>query len=263
MTDNITSACCSGLYELPITSILLGDSFHPGGPALTRTLAEASLVSRESRVLDVACGKGVSAKVIAEGFGATVFGIDYSVQNMTAPSVGSGESVQFAGGASDRLPFRDETFDVVICECALCTFADKGTALKEMRRVLKPGGRLGLSDMVINRPIPHQLAGVFGQALCIAGALTHAGYIETLKNQEFAGIRSRDVSDKLLEMLASIEKRIDLAIRLSEAGELELPDGFDDPGTILQIARDFVVDGGLGYSLITAKKKRGPKQVSV
>ena len=59
MTDSAqdvsVKSCCAGFYELPIVSMLLGNNLHPGGPALTRKLAEATTIGRRTEVLDVAC----------------------------------------------------------------------------------------------------------------------------------------------------------------------------------------------------------------
>jgi cyclopropane fatty-acyl-phospholipid synthase-like methyltransferase len=74
--------CCAQLYESDLARFLLGDSFHPGGLALTRRLGELLHLGPQSRVLDVACGKGASAVFVAEHFGCEVVGVDYSDQNV-------------------------------------------------------------------------------------------------------------------------------------------------------------------------------------
>jgi hypothetical protein len=86
VTDSALSvsvkSCCAGFYELPIVSMLLGDSLHPGGPALTRKLAEVAMVGRETAVLDLACGRGESGRVVASHYGCPVLGVDYSRTNV-------------------------------------------------------------------------------------------------------------------------------------------------------------------------------------
>ena len=86
MNDQVKS-CCAGFYELPLIQSLLGDQWHPGGPALTRKLGSAVLIGRDSRVLDVASGNGESARVLSQHFGCDVTGIDYSTENTARANV--------------------------------------------------------------------------------------------------------------------------------------------------------------------------------
>src|SRR6266849_5982910 len=84
--------CCARLYESDLTRFLLGDSFHPGGLKLTGQLGRMLGLSPASRVLDVACGKGTTAVLLAKEFGCEVFGIDYGDQNVaTARSLARAE----------------------------------------------------------------------------------------------------------------------------------------------------------------------------
>jgi arsenite methyltransferase len=169
------ASCCAGLYELPIVEYLLGRSFHPGGTKLTRQLASATLVSPNSNVLDVACGNGSSAHVIATDFGATVTGCDYSAVNLERATIASraaglDRKTQFVRGSAEHLPFAAESFDVTLCECSLCLFENMGTALQQTCRVLKPGGRIGISDFFLNAPVPDSLDGLLGKVLCRASS---------------------------------------------------------------------------------------------
>ena len=121
----VFASCCAGFYELPIVEYLLGQSFHPGGARLTRQLASTALVSPNSRVLDVACGNGNSARVIAAHFGAMVTGCDYSAINLERAAAASRTArleakTQFVRSNAERLQFAPETFDVSLCECSLC-----------------------------------------------------------------------------------------------------------------------------------------------
>ena len=72
--------CCARLYESEIVSRLLGESFHPGGIALTERLGQLLGLTAASRVLDAASGKGTSAVVLAQRFGCTVIGVDLSIR---------------------------------------------------------------------------------------------------------------------------------------------------------------------------------------
>jgi ubiquinone/menaquinone biosynthesis C-methylase UbiE len=259
LAPSALKSCCANLYELPITTLLLGPSFHPGGPALTKRLAEMAVVGRTSRVLDVASGRGTSALLLASHFGCEVVGVDYSVPNVQRANEAARQQhldhrVRFVSADAEALPFEAGAFDVVLCECALCTFPNMERALSEMKRVLRPRGRVALSDIVLNRPVPPELDNVMGHVLCISGALSLDGYREALEGAAFHRPRLQDVSQVLSDLLDDIERRIGRAKRLAAAGELELPAGLDDPEPVLRSGRAFVRSGGVGYALMTARR---------
>jgi arsenite methyltransferase len=253
--------CCALLYELPLTTLLLGESFHPGGNRLTRQLAEQALVGPGSRVLDIACGPGNSARLLADEFGATVTGVDYSaalLQTARRQSAAAGlaRRVDFLHADAQQLPLAARQFDVVLCECALCTFADAPRALAEMLRVLKPGGRLALSDIVVNAALPESLQSALGQALCIAGARAADEYQRLILAAGFHAPRRHDVSGVLLDTVRQIEQRLRLAEVMATLQQSSLPPAFDNPAEALDSAREFIARGGLGYMLFVARAPR-------
>src|SRR5713226_8047109 len=81
-TQETVKQCCARLYESDFAKLLLGDCFHPGGVKLTERLGELLNLTPQSRVLDIASGKGTSALFLAERFGCEVLGVDYSDQNV-------------------------------------------------------------------------------------------------------------------------------------------------------------------------------------
>ncbi len=252
------AGCCASLYELPITSVLLGRSFHPGGNALTIRLADSALVGRDSRVLDVASGTGESARLVADHFGCHVHGVDYSEVNTAVArrlteQAELAHRVVFSQGDAEKLRHPDASFDVVLCECALCTFPDMSVALSEMRRVLAPHGRIGISDMVLSAAIPPELDNVMSHVLCIRGALSAHAYEDALLAAGFTNVRYRDATSALLDLVSEVQARIPTVLRLAAAGELELPADFGDPAPVLVAARDFIRSGGVGYALFTAR----------
>jgi ubiquinone/menaquinone biosynthesis C-methylase UbiE len=102
------------------------------------------------RVLDVACGTGIVARQAAEKVGASgrVVGLDLNAGMLTvARSVplAAGARIEWREGNALALPFPDGTFDVVLCQQGLQFFPDRAAGLREMRRVLVTGGRLGLN----------------------------------------------------------------------------------------------------------------------
>src|SRR5215475_2176295 len=102
------------------------------------------------RVLDIACGTGIVARTAAGrvGSGGTVVGLDVSAPMLDVARVvaaGEGLSIKWREGSAMKLPFPDTAFDVTLCQQGLQFFPDRATALREMHRVLGPGGRVALS----------------------------------------------------------------------------------------------------------------------
>jgi len=250
--------CCSELYELPIVDYLLGQSFHPGGPRLTRQLASTALVGPKSEVLDVACGNGNSARIIAADFGASVTGCDFSDINLQRAAVASRSakleaSTSFVRGNAEQLPFGGKSFDVVLCECSLCLFENLNAALAEIFRVLKAGGRVSISDFYLNAPVPRVLDGLLGQALCVAGADS----IDTLRCAfsavGFEYVRLRKANWALTEMIARVRRNLAVLDTASPA-DLTLPASWGDPAQTLAELERFIHSEGGGYLVITAQK---------
>ena len=259
MSANALASCCADLYELPIVEYLLGQSFHPGGTKLTRQLANSALVSRKSSVLDVACGNGTSARRIAADFGASVTGCDYSELNLkravTSTSAGQLEhQTRFVRGSAEKLPFAAESFDVALCECSLCLFDDRSTALAEMHRVLKPGGRIAISDFFLEAPVPKSLDNLLGRILCVAAAPSVAGYRDSLARAGFEFIRIRNVNWTLAEMIKRIRNRLGVLAATTAAVETMLPADWGDVAPVLADLERFIAGGAAGYLMATARR---------
>lgn len=257
-SQNLAS-CCAELYELPIVEYLLGESFHPGGTKLTRQLASSTLVSPNSRVLDLACGNGTSAQVIAADFGATVTGCDYSAANieratLTSRAAGLDTKTRFVRGNAAQLPFAPESFDVAHCECSLCLFENMDSALQQLHCVLKPGGRIGISDFFLNEPVPGNLDGLLGKVLCVAGAPSADGYRQALMRAGFEYIRIRVVNWTLADMIQRIRRRLELLAKTNVGPDAALPNDFGDPAPVLAGLENFIATGGAGYLIATARR---------
>jgi len=259
--DRQIKLCCATFYESDVVRMLLGDVFHPGGLALTQHLGEIIGLGPEDRVLDVACGRGASAVHLAERFGCHVTGLDYGVENIAAAEAhaaakGVAPLTAFRQGDAEKLPFDDGTFDAVISECSFCTFPDKGTAAAEMARVLRPGGRLGLSDMTVKSPLPEDLQTLLAWVACLAGAGTSEDYIATLRGAGFADFTVEEQRDALLEMVNDVRRQllgVELAAGLGklDLGDLDLSEG----QRLARRAVELVETGVLGYTFITARKE--------
>ena len=132
---------------------------HPGGLEVTREMAEACGIGRESRVLDVSSGTGEGACFLAERFGCSVAGIDVSqrmVDKARAKAAQRHLQVEFRQADAHRIPFEKGAFDVVVSECTLCLL-DKQRAISEMVRVARPGGFVAMHDILWRHDTPEEI----------------------------------------------------------------------------------------------------------
>jgi arsenite methyltransferase len=253
-------ACCAALYESDWARLVLGDSFHPGGLALTERLGALLELGLDCRVLDLAAGKGTSAIFLAQHFGCRVVGLDYSAKNMAeavaaAERAGVGEQVQFRQGDAEGLPFGDGEFDAVICECAFCTFPDKHAAAAEFARVLRPDGRVGLSDLTRAGQLPDELSSLFAWIACLADAQPVGQYTAYLEGAGFTteSVESHDIT--LQELVGDIRDKLlgaEFLVKLKKLDQRGID--FKQARQLARAAAQSLREGKLGYALIVGRK---------
>ncbi|MGD9099528.1 MAG: methyltransferase domain-containing protein [Anaerolineae bacterium] len=275
--DREIKICCATFYQSDVVCMLFGDVFHPGGLDLTRHLGEALKLGPGDHVLDVACGRGASAVHLAEGLGCHVTGLDYGPENVAAAQAhaadkGVAHLTGFRQGDAEGLPFDDGTFDAVVSECSFCTFPNKATAAAEMVRVLNRGGRLGLTDMTVNGPLPDDVQGLLAWVACVAGAGTPEDYVATLREAGLGNFVIEDQRGALLDMVNDVRRKlmgVELAAGLGKLdgsteastelcrslakvlGELDLGEG----KRLARRAIELIENGVVGYTLIAARKE--------
>jgi len=254
--------CCATLYESDLARYLLGDSFHPGGLQTTHRLGDMLGLNSHSRVLDVACGKGATGVFLAKEFGCQAVGIDYGPQNVEAAralaKVEQVESrVQFERSDAEILPFADASFDAVMCECVFCTFPHKAHAAAEFFRVLRPGGRVGISDLTRSEVLPSDLDGLLAWIACLGDAHTVEGYTAYLRNAGFSVDTAEPHDAALQEMVDQIRLKLLGAEIMTGLNKLQLPGV--DLGAAKRMASGAMAaikHGQLGYVLIGATKPK-------
>src|SRR5262250_269724 len=182
ITSNIYDA--SQGKEVPEEAMLA--SLGCGNPTLLAQLNPAEVV------LDLGSGGGIDVLLSARRVGPTgkVYGLDMTdemlaLANENKRKAGA-ENVEFLKGEIENIPLPDNSVDVIISNCVINLSADKDRVLSEAFRVLKPGGRLAVSDVVTRGVIPNEIRQkVLLWVGCIAGALDETEYRSKLKAAGF------------------------------------------------------------------------------
>ena len=170
------------------------DQDHYGGLAANDELAMAAAIRSDDLVLDLCCGLGGPARYQALSRRCRVVGLDYNEGRIKGAAdltrrVNLARRVRFVRGDAETLPFPPETFDAVLSQEALLHLPDKGKALAEAFRVLKPGGRFAVSDVVVRGEIPAEIRrNVELWIGCLSGALDEADYVARLTRAGFEDV---------------------------------------------------------------------------
>ncbi len=150
-----------GRQEQPLTPQQLGslDQFHTRGLAATAELASLIGVTADMSVLDVGSGVGGPARFLAATYGCRVTGIDLSQPFVDAARylterTGLSGQVSFQTGSALELPFDNGSFNIVFLQHVAMNISDRVRLYREIRRVLKPGGRFATFDVVLNSGEP-------------------------------------------------------------------------------------------------------------
>jgi arsenite methyltransferase len=222
VTDAAKPSCCGSAPQTrrsdPITSNLYEDSETVGLPsdALAASLgcgnptALAELKPGET-VLDLGSGGGIDVLLSARRVGPTGkgYGLDMTDEMLALARENQRKAnvtnVEFLKGEIENIPLPDNSVDVIISNCVINLSGDKDRVLNEAFRVLKPGGRLAVSDIVVRGEIPNDIRrSVELWSGCIAGALQESEYrsklaaagfdaIEVEPTRIYSGAQARDL----------------------------------------------------------------------
>ncbi len=253
-------ACCAAAYGSDLVARLLGESYHPGGPALTRRLANLLALRPGQRVLDVAAGPGATAQLLAREYGAQVHGVDLNPAlvaraRAAVEHAGLADTAHFHVGDAERIPMSGGQFDAIVCECALCTFPHPDAAAAEFARLLNRGGRVGIADVTVGPGrLPAQLTDVTGWVACLAGARPLAEHVTTLARAGLRTIRTEPHHAALRTMIGQIHARLALLRTLHADPLAGTGIAIDTALQQLRLADTAITTGLLGYSLIIARK---------
>ncbi|GIW16999.1 MAG: hypothetical protein KatS3mg064_0156 [Tepidiforma sp.] len=177
------------IADLPTT--VTDVAFGCGNPTAIAALEPGQVV------LDLGSGGGIDCFLAAKMVGPSgrVIGVDMTPEMVrlarkNAEKVGA-PNVEFRLGEIEHLPVADASVDVIISNCVINLSPDKAQVFREAFRVLKPGGRLQVSDIVWTRPVPDDVRGDMEKwAGCIAGALLESEYLDHIRAAGFVDVRS-------------------------------------------------------------------------
>jgi arsenite methyltransferase len=213
----VSEGCCG-----PSTVDVTGDQYSTAElSSLPADAAAASLgcgnptavaeLRQGETVLDLGSGGGIDVILSARRVGSTGFayGLDMTDEmlelarrNATEAAV---ENVEFLRGLIEHIPLGDDSVDVVISNCVINLSVDKAAVFAEMARVLRPGGRIGITDIVADDSLsPEQRAQRGSWVGCIAGALSVAEYTKGLEEAGFVDVSltpTHEAADGLYSMI--------------------------------------------------------------
>jgi SAM-dependent methyltransferase len=222
-----SGACCAGevgdfgdaLYtdtqrdELPDAAVLA--SLGCGNPTVVAELREGEVV------LDLGSGGGIDVILSARRVGPTgvAYGLDMTDQMLALARKNAAEAgatnVHFLKGVIEQVPLPAESVDVVISNCVINLSVDKSAVLAEMARVLKRGGRIGVSDVVAEDHLSAEERAERGSYVgCIAGALSRSEYVAGLEAAGFEEVSvefTHEVADGMHGAIVKATKKRDPA----------------------------------------------------
>ena len=213
----VSEGCCG-----PSTVDVTGDQYSTTElSSLPADAAAASLgcgnptavaeLRQGETVLDLGSGGGIDVILSARRVGSTGFayGLDMTDEMLELARRNAAEAavdnVEFLRGLIEQIPLADDAVDVVISNCVINLSVDKAAVFAEMARVLRPGGRIGITDIVADDSLsPEQRAERGSWVGCIAGALSVAEYTKGLEEAGFVDVSltpTHEAADGMYSMI--------------------------------------------------------------
>jgi arsenite methyltransferase len=159
-------------------------------------------------------------------------------------------------GDAEALPFADSSFDAALCECSLCLFPDKERAIAELGRVLRPRGRLAISDVLADHAgLPDALRGAMARVACAGAALSADGYRLLIERAGFELVAAEDRTPDAAALAERLEDRLRGARLLGWGNGDPPPGGVEEAIGLVRLARGALAEGTLGYAILTAARQ--------
>lgn len=199
-----SSFCCGGTSQAKTISKTVGYSdadmnavpeganlgFGCGNPVALASLKEGDVV------LDLGSGAGFDAFLAAQRVGKAgrVIGVDMTPEMLEKARAnaekGGYKNVEFRTGEIEKLPIEDSSIDVIISNCVINLSPDKKAAFEEAHRVLKTGGRLMVSDLVLDKDLPKEIKdSIEAYVGCLSGAIKKDEYLKLITMAGFQDVK--------------------------------------------------------------------------
>ena len=239
-TDAITRDLYDADQAGELPEAALAASLGCGNPTALTQLEPGQVV------LDLGSGGGIDVLLSARRVGPTgkAYGLDMTPEMLELARRNQAEAgvenAEFLHGTIEDVPLPDASVDVIISNCVINLAADKDPVLREAHRVLRPGGRFAVSDMVLLKPLPD--IAMRAMALwtgCISGALVREVYVDKLGAAGFSDI------DVTITRIIGAQDLRDMAAQLPPGA---IPDGIDPDAVIAEM------DGAIASAFIRATR---------
>jgi sarcosine/dimethylglycine N-methyltransferase len=237
--------------------LFVHDQDHYGGLGANDALAAAARIGQGSRVADFCAGLGGPARYLAHRYGADVTGIELTPARVAGAAeltalVRLSERVRVLEGNVMDVRLADASMDAVVSQEAMLHVPDKGRALGEAYRILRPGGRLVFTDWIVNAPLSAADADLLWRGMAAQNLQSIAGYRALLERAGFAVLSVDDLTKDwaviLAERLAMYRR---LRLEAERAGTPQGDDAFH--GSYVRFVA-LVQAGVLGGVRFTAEK---------
>jgi len=210
--------------EPPLTAEKLAsfDQFHVGAIAATIELAKRAGLTRDMQILDAGSGLGGPSRYLAETIGCHVTGVDLApayvaVATLLADRAGLADNVSYQVGSITELPFADGSFDAVWSQHVVMNIPDRARLYRELRRVLKPGGRFVFYDPYApENGAPPYFPVPWADTPATSTLLTKDATIAALKDAGFEVLAFDDVTGMALPWFAEQQQGMRLGMVMGE-----------------------------------------------
>ncbi|SDH36574.1 DVU_1556 family methyltransferase [Desulfosporosinus hippei] len=191
------------LYESDLLRQSTGDTLRPGGFYLTDLGVRSCDFPPGARVLDVGCGSGATVDRLVSLYGLQALGLDPSALLLES-GLKQNPNLNLIQGLGEDLPFPAQEMDGVFAECALSVMEDLDQVLKEIFRVLNPGGWLVINDVYARNPEGLQALQELRLDSCIRRALPKESLINKLTQQGFHLVNWKDHTNLLTQLTVDL-----------------------------------------------------------
>jgi sarcosine/dimethylglycine N-methyltransferase len=234
------------------------DQDHYGALAANDALAERTGIGKGTRVVDFCSGLGGPSRYFAHRYGADVTGIELTPARVKGAQqltrlVGLQNSVRAIEGNVMQVPLPDTSADVVISQEALLHVPDKKRALAEAYRILKPGGRIALTDWIAHRPLSDTDRELMWQGMAVADLYNLQTYADLIRR---VGFIVDSVEDLTVDWGVILKQRLAMYRKLREEAQAAGTPAGDDAFYESYVRFvDLVNDAALGGGRFVGRKQ--------